>query len=64
MGNTKHFMSNVNYKEFRINFQFNFNSSNVVYLLECGVCGLQCVGSTSTLSRLRFNTKNYTYAEI
>ena len=33
----------------------NCNSSNVVYLLTCKVCGIQYVGSCTTKFRLRFN---------
>ena len=36
-------------------YSFNCDSSNVVYLLECTVCGVQYVGSTCTSFRLRFN---------
>ena len=55
MCSTKQFMSNATNKEFRINFPFNSDSSYVAYLFECGVCGLQYVGSTYTPFRLRFN---------
>ena len=43
------------HREYRINYSFNCDSSNVVYLLECTVCGVQYVGSTCTPFRLRFN---------
>ena len=33
---------------YRINYSFHCDSSNVVYLLECTVCGVQYVGSTCT----------------
>ena len=49
------FISRVTNKEYRINFSFNCDSSNVVYLLECSVCGLQYVGSIYTSFRVRFN---------
>ena len=49
------FHSHATNKEYKINFSFNCDSSNVVYLLDCVVCGFQYVGSTSTLFRLRFN---------
>ena len=39
----------------RKNYLFNCDSSNVVYLLECDVCGVQHVGSTNMPFRLRFN---------
>ena len=46
---------NLDSREYRINYSFNCDSSNVVYLLECTVCGVQYVGSTCTPFRLRFN---------
>ena len=55
MSNSEHFHSNVDSRKYRINYSFNCDSSNVVYLLECTVCGVQYVGSTSTPFRLRFN---------
>ena len=48
MTNSEHFHSNVDSREYRINHSFNCDSSNVVYLLECTVCGVQYVGSTCT----------------
>ena len=45
----------VDSQEYRINHSFNCDSSNVVYLSECTVCGVQYVGSTCTPLRLRFN---------
>ena len=55
MSNSEHFHSNIDSREYRINYSFNCDSSNVVYLLECTVCGVQYVGSTCTPFRLRFN---------
>ena len=55
MSNSEHFHSNIDSREYRINYSFNYDSSNVVYLLECTVCGVQYVGSTCTPFRLRFN---------
>ena len=52
------FTSNNTKKTYSINYELNCNSSNVVYLLSCKVCGLQYVGSTSTKFRLRFNNHN------
>ena len=49
------FTSHITDKEYKINFPFNCDSSNVVYLMECKVCGVQYVGSTCTPFRLRFN---------
>ena len=48
------FTSRVTSKEYRINFSFNCDLSNVAYMLECSICGVQCAGSTSF--RVRFNT--------
>ena len=53
LGNT--FRSTTNHKIFKINFNFNCNSQNVIYLLTCRVCKIQYVGSTTTIFRLRFN---------
>ena len=47
--------SKTNGKEFRINYNLNCNSKNVVYLITCKVCGIQYVGSTTTTFRSRFN---------
>ena len=55
MSNSEHFHSNIDSREYRINYSFNCDSSNVVYLLECTVCGVQNIGSTCTPFRLRFN---------
>ena len=55
MNNSEHFHSNIDSREYRINYSFNCDSSNVVYLLECTICGVQYVGSTCTPFRLRFN---------
>ena len=55
MNNCEHFHSNIDSRKYRINYSFNCDSSNVVYLLECTVCGVQYVGSTCTPFRLRFN---------
>ena len=46
MSNSEHFHSNVDSREYRINYSFNCDSSNVVYLLECTVCGVQHVDSS------------------
>ena len=48
------------------NFSMDCNSTNVVYLLSCKVCGIQYVGSTTCKFRSRFNTYksgNRRYAE-
>ena len=55
MSNSDSFMSSTTGKEYKINYSFNCDSSNVVYLIECNVCGVQYVGSTCTAFRLRFN---------
>ena len=49
------FRSKTNGKDFRINYNLNCNSENVVYLITCKVCGIQYVGSTTTTFRFRFN---------
>ena len=40
---------------YTINRGLDCNSRNVVYLINCKVCGFQYVGSTTTKFRLRFN---------
>ena len=42
-------------KQYKINFSFNCNSRNVVYLLTCKICEKQYVGSTVTKFRSRFS---------
>ena len=48
------FTSHLTNKEYKINFPFNCDLSNVV-CKECKVCGVPYVGSTCTPFRLRFN---------
>ena len=64
MSNGDSFHSHVTNKEYKINFLFNCDSSNVVYLLDCVVCGFQYVGSTSTPFRLRFNNYKACYRKF
>ena len=49
------FESSSTGKQYKINFSFNCNSRNVVYLLTCKICEKQYVGSTVTKFRSRFN---------
>ena len=51
----KVFMSKATGKQYSINYNFNCNSCNVVYLFSCKVCGIQYVGSTINRFRTRFN---------
>ena len=55
MSDSDSFHSHVTKKEYKINFSFNCDSSNVVYLFDCVTCCFQYVGSTSTPFRLRYN---------
>ena len=55
MSNSEYFHSTIDSRQYRINYSLNWDSSNVVYLLECTVCGVPYVGSTCTPFRLRFN---------
>ena len=57
MDNCDSFHSHVTKKEYKINFVFKYDSSNVAYLFDCVMCGCQYVGSTSMPLRYRF--KNY-----
>ena len=61
MSDSDSFHSHVTKKEYKINFSFNCDSSNVVYLFDCVVCGFQYVGSTSPPFRLRFNNYKACY---
>ena len=49
------FASHTTGTRYTINHRLDCNSRNVVYLMNCKVCGLQYVGSTTTKFRLRFN---------
>ena len=42
-------------RKYSINFNLDCNTTNVLYMLECKVCGVQYKGSSSTKFRLRFN---------
>ena len=56
------FKCSVSGREYYVNNNFTCDSSGVVYLLRCKVCGKQYVGSTSTSFRARFN--NYKSASM
>ena len=49
------FKCNISGRDYYINSNFNCDSSGVVYLLGCEVCGKQYAGSTFTSFRARFN---------
>ncbi len=49
------FVGHVSGSEYRINSGFDCDSSGVVYLLGCKVCGVQYIGSTFTPFCNRFN---------
>ena len=55
MNNREHFHSNIDSWDYRIHYSFNCDASNVVYLLECNVFGVQYVCSTCMPFRLRFD---------
>ena len=55
MNNSTDFHSNVTNKEYRINYSFNCDWSNVVYLLECCISGVQYVGGKPTPFRVWFS---------
>ena len=45
----------VTKKTYKMNFQFDCNSSNVIYLISCTVCGCQYTGTMITRFGERFN---------
>ena len=49
------FTSFVTKKTYKMNFRFDCNSQDVIYLISCTVCGLQYTGTTVTRFRERFN---------
>ena len=49
------FKSFVTQKSYKINFRFDCNSSDVIYLISCKICGRQYTGTTVTRFRERFN---------
>ena len=49
------FKSFVTQKSYEINFRFDCNSSDVIYLISCKICGRQYTGTTVTRFRERFN---------
>ena len=49
------FESSKTGKQYKINFSFNCNSRNVVYLLTCKTCEKQYDGSTVTKFKSGFN---------
>ena len=61
MCDSKTFRSHSTNKEYQINFSFDCDSSDVVYLIECRVFGVQYVGSTCTPFRNEFNNYIYIY---
>ena len=65
MDNCDNFHSHVTKKEYKINFAFNCDSSNVVCLIHFTVlCGFQCVGSTTTPFRYSSNICKAYYRNI
>ena len=61
MSESDSFYSHVTRMECKIKFSCNCDSSGVVYLFDCVVCGVQYMGSTNTPSRLRFNNYKASY---
>ena len=51
----KEFKSVVTKKSYKMNFRFDSNSSDVIYLMSCTVCGRQYTSITVTKFRERFN---------
>ena len=55
MSEGSNFRSNYSGREYSISSRFNCDSSGVVYVLNCKVCGKQYINSTFTPFRVRFN---------
>lgn len=53
--------SKASFSDFKFNITQNLNcdSSNVIYMLHCNVCGQEYIGQTDTPFRLRFNNHRY-----
>ena len=49
------FKSFITQKSYKINFRFDCNSSAVIYLISCKICGRQYAGTTVTRFREGFN---------
>ena len=64
MPDSNSFHSHITKKEYKINYSFDCDSSNVVYLCDCAVCGIQYMGNTSTPFRLRLNTYKACYRKF
>ena len=62
--NCDSFHSHVTKKEYKINFVFNCDSSNVVYLFRCVMCAFQYMGSTSMPFRYRFSNYKACYRKF
>ena len=52
---TRKFSSTSTKEEFFIYCTVTCKTENIIYLLECGICGLQYVGQTRRQLRLRLN---------
>lgn len=55
MTKTKTASSTASHFSVKLKGNFNCDSANVVYLLECNTCHLQYIGQTANAFRLRFN---------
>ena len=49
------FTSKVSGKKYQINFELNFNSKSIIYLISCKVYGIQYVGQTTRRWHERWN---------
>ena len=61
MSDSDSFHSLVTKKEYKITFTFNCDSSNVVYLFDCVVCGFSMCVVLACLFRLRLNNYKACY---
>jgi hypothetical protein len=59
MKSTTTFQSKVTRENYTIKGNFNCQSQNIIYLLECKKCGIQYVGQTGTTMNTRFSAHRF-----
>jgi hypothetical protein len=59
MKSTKSFTSKITGTNYTIKGNYNCQSKNIIYLIECRNCGIQYIGQTSTTMNTRFTAHRY-----